>query len=203
MVHEIESIIHEMKEGHDKISAFTDVINSIAEQTNLLALNASIEAARAGEAGRGFSVVAEEIRKLAEESGKSVTDIKGIIDEIESSSLKSVEQMAIVTKTVNTQSGMVKATSSQFASISDSVHRLGEDINFLNTEVENISELREDILTAILNVSASTEQTSAATTEVSASSEEQLAGITEIDEQMKSLVGVVKQLDEAIHKFKI
>lgn len=203
VVHEIESIIHEMKEGHDKISAFTDVINSIAEQTNLLALNASIEAARAGEAGRGFSVVAEEIRKLAEESGKSVTDIKGIIDEIESSSLKSVEQMAIVTKTVNTQSGMVKATSSQFASISDSVHRLCEDINFLNTEVENISELREDILTAILNVSASTEQTSAATTEVSASSEEQLAGITEIDEQMKSLVGVVKQLDEAIHKFKI
>lgn len=201
VVNKISLIINKVKAGNDKINSFTDVINSIAEQTNLLALNASIEAARAGEAGRGFSVVAEEIRKLAEESGASVAEIKSIVDEIDLYSNQSVEQMDIVNKVVNNQNDIVSSTAEQFNSISSSVDNLSQSITVLNSEITNINSLREDMLNAVLGISASTEETSAATTEVSASAEEQLAGITEIDDQMKKLSDVVQELEKSIQEF--
>lgn len=203
VVNDISDIISKVKAGNDKINSFTDVINSIAEQTNLLALNASIEAARAGEAGRGFSVVAEEIRKLAEESTDSVSQIKDIVDEIELYSNQSVEQMDLVNSVVNNQSQIVSSTAKQFHSISSSVENLSNSINILNEEISSINNLRGDILNAILGISASTEETSAATTEVSASAEQQLAGITEIDEKMKKLTTVVSDLEASIKAFTI
>jgi methyl-accepting chemotaxis protein len=203
VVNEIGQIIHKVKLGNDKIKSFTDVIDSIAEQTNLLALNASIEAARAGESGRGFSVVAEEIRKLAEESSASVLEIKSIVGDIDLYSNQSVEQMKVVTVAVSAQSKIVTSTTQQFDLISLSVDHLSESIKELHREINHISGLREEMLNSVLGISASTEETSAATTQVSASAEEQLAGIAEIDKHMQALFTTIQHLNQAINQFKI
>jgi methyl-accepting chemotaxis protein len=203
VVNEIGQIINKVKLGNDKIKSFTDVIDSIAEQTNLLALNASIEAARAGESGRGFSVVAEEIRKLAEESSASVLEIKSIVGDIDLYSNQSVEQMAVVTVAVSGQSKIVTSTTQQFDLISLSVDHLSESIKELHREINHISGLREEMLNSVLGISASTEETSAATTQVSVSAEEQLAGIAEIDQHMQVLFTTIQHLNQAINQFKI
>lgn len=203
VVSEITEVIDKVKGANQKINSITDTITAIAEQTNLLALNASIEAARAGEAGRGFSVVAEEIRKLAEESGHAVSDIKEIVEEIGNYSDQSVHKMRHVNDVVQNQNVIVGETSTQFSCISDSVIDLEKSIKVLNCELENVTELREDMLHAVLDISASTEETSAATEEVSAASQQQLAGLVIIEDEMKNLVEISKELEHSVNKFKL
>ncbi len=201
VVSDITMVIDQVSNSNQKINTITDTITSISEQTNLLALNASIEAARAGEAGRGFSVVAEEIRKLAEESAHSVSEIKNIVMEIGTYSKDSVEKMGVVNSVVREQNKVVDDTSRQFNAISESVEKLSASIIALNSEITSVSSVRVDMLNSVLGISASTEETSAATEEVSASAEEQLAGIQEIDNMMANLVEIAKELKQTINNF--
>jgi methyl-accepting chemotaxis protein len=97
---EIYEVILKTNQSSNKIGEASSVIASIAEQTNLLALNAAIEAARAGDAGRGFSVVADEIRKLAEKSSTSTKDIYNMVNELQRNAQEAVHTMKKISATI-------------------------------------------------------------------------------------------------------
>ncbi len=182
-VGEATNVIAELAAYSEQIGEFVSVISDIANQTNLLALNASIEAARAGEAGRGFTVVAEEVKKLAEDSGEAADKIRHIISDIRKKIDDAVENMQ--TSSVNVEEGkkVIAGVSSQVEEVlTKGAHRVGEKI----TEIATMSE----------DAASATEETSAATEEI-ASSMEQMNGL------ITKLYDRATELHELVAEFKV
>lgn len=200
---EIGRVIEKVRESSYKINVITETITQISQQTNLLALNASIEAARAGEAGKGFAVVADEIRKLAEESGKAVGEIKGIINEIQEYSDSSVETMALVEATAKEQNAAVENTKDAFTEINKALEEFNKHVEKINNESISMRKRKDEIVKIMGEISESTEQTSAASEEVSASSEEQLAQMEEVLNHAMELKNLSVQLTKDVDSFRI
>lgn len=192
-----------LNQESSQISNITKAINEIADQTNLLALNASIEAARAGAAGRGFSVVADEIRKLAEESLKASQQIQKIIGGIQIKVNGTVTTVRRAGDIVESQEHALKETVQAFASINKHMDFLNEEIDGIVMEVPNMNQARENTMDAIRSISAVLEQTAAATTEVLASISGQVVTAESLDKEAKKLEEHAKNLQNSIHIFKI
>ncbi len=178
------SRIERLNKRSQSIGEIIQMINEIAEQTNLLALNAAIEAARAGEQGKGFAVVADEVRKLAEESQKASSQISSLIEEIQRDMKESVESANIEKEQVNSGSSAMQLVNQVFSEIAESVlvisNHIGEvidatsvmsgNVNQLNQSAEQMTRLSQQVLNEITNVSATAEEQNAATEEMSAAS---------------------------------
>ncbi|RKD31249.1 methyl-accepting chemotaxis protein [Thermohalobacter berrensis] len=199
----VNSIVKEVDKRADEIGKITETIGEIAEQTNLLALNAAIEAARAGEAGSGFAVVAEEVRKLAEQSSAAANDIKVLIEGIQGQSKTAVEAMGKAGVIVEEQNEAVGETESIFNQISNTIKMLTQKFDEVKNYSEVMTNKKDEIVKVIENISAASQQTSAATQQVSASAEEQLAAIEEVDRYANELEGLAKRLQESTEKFKV
>lgn len=202
-ISEIGSVIEQVKESTDKISVIAETITQIAGQTNLLALNASIEAARAGEAGKGFAVVADEIRKLAEESNKSVDEIKGIIKEIQIYSNASARTMEKVEAVEKEQNLAVGSTRNAFLQIQGALKELAQHVEKINKESNSMRNEKNEIIRIMGDITDSTQETSAAAEEVSASSEEQLAQMEEVMTQTGKLKELAARLLEEVNQFEL
>ncbi len=199
----VYGIILSNNESAEKIETASEMIQNIADQTNLLALNAAIEAARAGEAGRGFSVVADEIRKLAEESNRFTGDIKSVITELKSKSELAVRTMDGVKVTVNEQSQSVEATKTKFDAIAEASELIKTVVVKLNASGNLMKKNKDNIIELVQNLSAISEENAAGTEEVSASMEEQAATIEEIAHMGESLATVASELRHLLEKFKV
>ncbi|MFW6306736.1 MAG: methyl-accepting chemotaxis protein, partial [Bacillota bacterium] len=172
---EVATIISSLGDASSEIGGIIEIINGIATQTNLLALNAAIEAARAGESGRGFSVVADEIRELAEESTQSTDKISVLIKQIQNEVSEAVNKMNINTETVDNS---VKSIEKNKKIFNDIKMVSTELINLISGVKENASELAADsdrLANAINNVAAVSQEAAGNAEEVAASSEEQIA----------------------------
>lgn len=198
-IHEIESLANRSL----TIGKIVNTISEIANQTNLLSLNASIEAARAGESGKGFSVVAGEIRKLAEQSQNSVTDIKGIINKILEDTMKAVNSAKKVEEAMMLQEKAVMNSSCSFQNINDKVQDLVIRINNITENVDNIENARTSTLGAIENISAVLEEIAASTNSVNQTSNQQLKSVENSNQSAINLNKNTDKLVDALKRFKV
>lgn len=200
---EISKTISSLSDKSDSIKEIVSTVNQIAEQTNLLALNAAIEAARAGEAGRGFGVVADEIRKLAEETHEATDIVENIIEEISGEiDLTSVE-MNNANSTLEKSNEVVENALNSFDTIQQAVEDTLGQIDSLSSIIENVDREKEAVMLSIQSITSITEESSASTEEVSASVEEQTATIEEISNMTDKLKEMASDLDSVIKRFKI
>lgn len=199
----IEEIIRQLNERTTEIGVILNSISNISEQTNLLALNASIEAARAGEHGRGFSVVAEEIRKLAEQSAASTNQVRNIITNIQSDSANSVERMGSLKAISQKQNEAVLQVIDAFEVIKRSYDVISKNIDQISHSVVKVNEDKEQIVESIENISAVSEETAAASQEVTSSMEQQSYAIEEVAKAAQQLNQISVQLSQEVEQFKI
>lgn len=198
----VSNIVSDMASSVKEISTISDAINSITEQTNLLSLNASIEAARAGEAGRGFSVVAEEIRKLAEQSKGSTQQIRLIIETIQSKAKIAVQAMDNTKKINLEQNQAVGKTEQIFTDILLSIRTLTEKVENVKKSIETMQVQKQIFISQVENTSAISEETASATEEVIASAEEVTSTMEQFTYQTVELQDLAEKLKIEIDKFK-
>lgn len=199
----VSRIVSEVDKNSADITSIVNTITEIASQTNLLALNASIEAARAGEAGRGFSVVAEEIRNLSEQTSQATEDIKEKVGAIQGISKVAVEEIGTSLNIVTKNSEAAQDTKRIFENIKkelDDTIEIAKNVSALSDEMNNC---KENIVIAIQNISDSTEITSSNTEVVSSSAAEQLKGISNVAAGAESLRSLADNLQAEMDKFKL
>ncbi|MBU5439259.1 methyl-accepting chemotaxis protein [Tissierella sp. MSJ-40] len=192
---EVKDRIKGLGNNLNQINEISDFINSIAEQTNLLALNAAIEAARAGEAGKGFSVVADEIRKLAEQSKDSSIRINNIsknvikesevvVNTSENMNEKLMQQISIINNSLSSYKDIINSIEDILPNIQEvnfNIGKLNEDKVHIMSNIENTTAVAEE-------VSASSQQIAAATEELNVSSEEVAKSAANLNDRAKKLV---------------
>ena len=169
---EVRAAIRELSTRSDRITQFVGMITTIADQTNLLALNAAIEAARAGEHGRGFAVVADEVRKLAVESQSSAQQIAGIVEEIRGDTARTVEIVERTADQATEGTQVVGAARASFEQVRETVESASERVAGILGSLEQVALVARDASTSTEAVSAATEQTSASMEELAASAAE-------------------------------
>jgi methyl-accepting chemotaxis protein len=195
--------IEELVIESNSIGNILAVINDIAEQTNLLSLNASIEAARAGEAGKGFSVVAGEIRKLAEKSMESAKGISCIIDRVHNKIKSTVDIVKDSEKISITQAEALHKVVQVFHDINTNVESLVNNLVEISEGVSDIEGSKDNTLRAIESISAIAQQTAASSEEVNATASEQLEAVSKMNETAIKLGMESSELRKAIEQFKI
>jgi len=200
---QVSQKINELGNLSKEIGNIVELINDISAQTNLLALNAAIEAARAGEAGRGFSVVADEIRELAEESSQATEQIAGLISDIQNGVKSTVTQMQKAEDAVDSSVQAIETTNSSFTDIEDASNRLKELIERIANATDQIAENSDKVKMSINEISEVSEQASSNAQEVAASSEEQSASTEEIVSASERLAEMAERLTKEVNEFDI
>lgn len=200
-VNDLKNDISSVDKKVQDIESILYVIQNISEQTNLLALNASIEAARAGEAGKGFSVVADEIRKLAEKSNHSSDKIAQLISEIQGESSMMVNALDRVLKDSDKQTTSLKQVTETNETISYKIQELAVHISQSLDLAHSVEEKKNHVVHSLDNIEASAEENATSTEEVSASSEEILASMEEFSMSINKLKTLAINLREATNQF--
>ncbi|MFZ3591662.1 methyl-accepting chemotaxis protein [Bacillus sp. DJP31] len=202
-VADTSSVINALGVKSNEIGQIVQLITQIANQTNLLALNAAIEAARAGEHGRGFAVVADEVRKLAEQSGLAAGQISGLVGQIQEESLKAVESMELGTSAVVDGIDMVRQTGDAFKDIIKMIEVISSQSQEVSAIVEQVNAGSAGMVQMIEDVANISEQSAGNSQNVAASAEEQLASMEEIATSATSLSEMAEYLQNLVRKFKV
>lgn len=200
---ETDLSISALTQKANDITQVLRIIKEIAAQTNLLALNAAIEAAQAGDAGRGFSVVAEEIRKLAEGSKKSAGDIESLIMEVQNGTASTAKLIDIMNQNIKECKEATSQSLTTFASITqyydESLQKSEQIVTATKQQTEDVS----NVLKTISSVVVIAEETAAGTEQTASSASELSAGMTNYREKNQKVELITTELKERVDQFKL
>lgn len=207
-IQQMSSIYEKMKQSHalvvgldhktNEITKLVKVIQEIAGQTNLLALNAAIEAARAGEHGRGFAVVADEVRKLAEQVGKSVAEITEIVKGIQTESKQVVQSLDDGYQSVEEGTNQIQTTGKTFNELKRTIEEIGTQIEAMSSSLYGVLDDTREISGAIEGIAAVAEESAAGVEQVSATAQQSSSSMEEVAKSAKQLEENAGELNELI-----
>ncbi|MEQ6389243.1 methyl-accepting chemotaxis protein [Bacillaceae bacterium S4-13-58] len=186
-----------------EISKLVSVINDVADQTNLLALNAAIEAARAGEHGKGFAVVADEVRKLAEQVAESVKDISSIVGSIQSESTGVVDSLQGGYKEVEIGTTHIKNTGETFEAIYEAVKEMVANIQTVTDNLSVMSAHSQEMGATIQEIASVAEESAAGVEQTAASAQQASSSMEEVANNSNGLANLAEELNSVVQRFKI
>lgn len=198
---EAASTINDLGELSQEIGEIVELIRGIADQTNLLALNAAIEAARAGESGRGFSVVADEIRQLAEESQSATDNISNLIAKVQSNVENAVTKMNKNQNKVQESVNNIENTGKVFKDIKNDSESVVEGINEINDKTDKAEEASDTVKNSLREVNSVSREAASNAENVAASSAEQVAATEEIISSSKNMAQIAEELAKSVNRF--
>jgi len=202
-VHSTANIISRLGERSSEIGKIVDTISEISGQTNLLALNASIEASRAGESGKSFTVVANEVKKLAEQSNAAAAEIAELIREVQKDTDEAVNSIRVGTEEVEKGTAVVETAGSAFNEISEMVSKVSGQMNEFSHSIQKLSSGADHIVSIIEDVDHLAQGARGDFENVAAATEEQTATLEEIASASRSSSERALELQDAISKFKV
>lgn len=192
-----------LRDRSNEISSIIEIITNVADQTNLLALNAAIEAARAGEHGKGFAVVADEVRKLAEESKRSANQITEMIMHIQRETDESVRMMSEESEQVAIGLADTKETDHKFHEISEAMNDVAYKVGEVSESLKTMMHRSDGMLHAVGETKRLTEKNVDISQDNAAATEEQHAALEEVSASAQFLAGLAEDLQKITSKFKI
>lgn len=203
MTRSLAERVNSLHQSSASVMKVLDVMQSITQQTNILSLNATIEASRAGAAGKGFMVVADEIRQLADQSKKSIAIVGQIAHQIQHEMNETIAALEEVNPLFEQQIHSVNETNEIFVSVQDQMNRFIQKLDIVTESIAGLSQSQEILSEAMTNVSAVAEESSATSEEVASLSSEQQTVGDQLVQLSGKLEKVSDQLRESLSKFKI
>ncbi|MEN2776415.1 methyl-accepting chemotaxis protein [Acetivibrio clariflavus] len=201
-----EEIVNNINTLNTDIKQIEDIVNfigNISRQTNLLSLNAAIEAARAGESGKGFSVVAEQIRKLADQTQDALKTISSVIYDIQKKAEFTANSANNTQSIIKQQLEAVEQANNSFETILQSMDEISNYMDKFSESVNVILESKEKTLNVINDISSVSQETAATTEEISSTTQDLIARVEELSNQANLLNNMAQELNESISIFKI
>ncbi|BAL84135.1 putative methyl-accepting chemotaxis protein [Selenomonas ruminantium subsp. lactilytica TAM6421] len=200
---ESTKVVTALGERSSEIGQIVDTISSISEQTNLLALNAAIEAARAGEHGRGFAVVADEVRKLAESSQEAAHRIATLIEETRRDTDSAVAGMQAGSEEVRVGTENIMSMGESFRKIIEIVENVSSQVQEISTAITGMAESGQQIVSNVRTIGETSRSAAEEAETVSAATEEQSASVQEIAHASNELARMAMDLQREVQKFKV